>query len=82
MTETTGIVLIARPTDSDELRLHWTGRPTPHCEVKLVSDDGQLVACGQRGELWMRGYQTMLRYWDNEKATKATITDGRWLKTG
>ena len=40
------------------------------------------VPAGERGELWVKAPNVMKGYWCNEKATKATITEDRWLKTG
>lgn len=40
---------------------------------------------GQTGEIWVRGPQLMLRYWNNEPATRETLVrlDGKtWLRTG
>lgn len=43
------------------------------------------VPDGQIGEIWVRGPQLMLRYWNNEAATRETLVklDGKtWLRTG
>jgi fatty-acyl-CoA synthase len=37
---------------------------------------------GQPGELWARGYFTMLGYWDNPAATAETLLPDGWLRTG
>lgn len=54
----------------------------PNCECKLVDDNGHLVGPGQPGEIWIRGPQICLGYWKNEKATRETIDEEGWLKTG
>ena len=47
-----------------------------------MDKEGRIVPFGTPGELLVRGYSTMLGYWNNEPATKATIDQYRWLKTG
>jgi len=54
----------------------------PNCECKLLDDDGKEVAPGQPGELYIRGPQVCLGYWNNDLATKETIDDQKWLKSG
>ena len=68
-------------------RLHSTsasvGELLANCEGKLMDDDGlEEVPPGQRGELWCRAPNVMKGYWKNPKATKETITEDGWLKTG
>lgn len=57
------------------------GLPVPSTEVRLVDDNGQDVAPGQPGELWVRGPQVMLGYWQRPSATDEVLKDG-WLSTG
>ncbi len=57
------------------------GLPNQFVDVKLVDDDGQPVARGQAGELWVRGPVLCSGYWANEEATRAAFHDG-WLATG
>jgi long-subunit acyl-CoA synthetase (AMP-forming) len=51
-------------------------------KVKIVDENGQVVPVNTRGELWTRGYSTMLKYWNDDEKTAQTITAERWLKTG
>lgn len=58
------------------------GQLDPNTECKLLDDDGKEVATGEPGELYVRGPQVCLRYWKNDLATKESISDDGWLKTG
>ena len=49
---------------------------------QIVDENGVAVSFGKPGELWIRGYCTMLGYWDDEENTKKTLTKDGWLKTG
>ncbi len=57
------------------------GRPLPCADVRVVDDDGQDVATGEPGELWIRGPMITPGYFGDPAATTAAITDG-WLHTG
>lgn len=54
----------------------------PNCECKLLDEDGHLVSPGEPGELHVRGANTCLGYWRNEQATRESIDQDGWLKTG
>ena len=58
------------------------GEPVPNCQVKLVDDDGNEVPPGQRGELWGGAPNRMKGYWRRPEATKETVTEDGWVKTG
>lgn len=57
------------------------GLPVPSTEVRLVDEEGNDVARGEPGELWVRGPQVMLGYWQRPEATDEVLKDG-WLATG
>ena len=59
------------------------GPEIPGTESRLVDPEtGEDVDVGERGELWVRGPQVMVGYLNNEEATKETITEDGWLRTG
>jgi long-chain acyl-CoA synthetase len=57
------------------------GIPAPSTDVKCVDENGVEVPAGEPGELWAKGPQIMLGYWQKEKETADSLTDG-WLHTG
>ncbi|CAG8951394.1 hypothetical protein HYFRA_00007307 [Hymenoscyphus fraxineus] len=58
------------------------GQLLANTECKLLDDDGREVKLGEPGEMYIRGPQVCLRYWKNEVATKESISEDRWLRTG
>jgi long-subunit acyl-CoA synthetase (AMP-forming) len=58
------------------------GQLFPNAECMLLDDDGKEAKAGEPGEIYIRGPQVCLRYWKNEVATKESISEDRWLKTG
>jgi len=69
-------------SDPFECRIGSVGRIQPHIEAKIVDDSGQTVARNGVGEILVRGYNTMLGYWEDAAATKATKDADGWLRTG
>jgi long-chain acyl-CoA synthetase len=57
------------------------GPPLPGIDVRLVGDDGEDVLPGDPGEIWVRGPNVFLGYWDDPAATELVLTNG-WLRTG
>ena len=37
---------------------------------------------GEKGEICVRGFGVMEKYWDDEYATKEAISADKWIKTG
>lgn len=48
------------------------------CDIRLVGPDGRDA---ELGEIWVRGQNTLLEYWNNPAQTASDIEDG-WFKTG
>jgi acyl-CoA synthetase (AMP-forming)/AMP-acid ligase II len=67
-------------------RFDTIGQPLAQTDCRVVSTDefGENesgVACGQPGELVMRGPQFMMGYWKDPQATAAVLRDG-WFWSG
>jgi len=57
------------------------GMPLPDVEVKLVDENGDEVAPGTPGEIWVKGPGVFLEYWGKPEATQRAFRDG-WFCTG
>ena len=51
-------------------------------EAKFVDEEGAEVPHGKDGELWMRGPNVFKGYLNNAEATKNSITEDGWFKSG
>ena len=54
----------------------------PNCEIKLIDEDGKEAGTGERGEIFIKGPNVSPGYWKNEKATRETMLEGGWLRSG
>ena len=79
LTECSPVVSVNIPGD---VKFGTVGPVVPETEIRVVNDSGEEVFNGEKGELWVKGPQVMIGYWQMEEATKATITEDGWLKTG
>jgi acyl-CoA synthetase (AMP-forming)/AMP-acid ligase II len=58
------------------------GPPVPVAYLKIVAPDGvTALPTGEVGELWARGPQIVIGYWNKPEATAETFVDG-WVRTG
>ncbi|MBO1255149.1 long-chain-fatty-acid--CoA ligase FadD [Alteromonas sp. 5E99-2] len=57
------------------------GMPVPSTDIRLLDDNGEQVAYGESGEMWVKGPQVMQGYLNREEATNEILKDG-WLATG
>ena len=57
------------------------GAPVPGYEISVRSPDGEILAAGGVGEIWLRGPSNFLGYWDNPDATAEALDRDRWYRT-
>jgi fatty-acyl-CoA synthase len=57
------------------------GLPAPLLDLRIVGSDGNDVAVGAVGELWLRGPAVTPGYWSKPAETDAAFADG-WYRTG
>jgi long-chain acyl-CoA synthetase len=62
----------------DKAQKFSCGQKIPQCDVKIDSPDPERV----EGEIMVKGSQVMMGYYKNPQATKETIDEEGWLKTG
>lgn len=67
--------------DGDAPMLRSAGRALPGVEIKIAAEDGRELARGDVGEVWVRGPNTMIGYWNKPDITAATLVNG-WMRTG
>jgi long-chain acyl-CoA synthetase len=58
------------------------GLPLPGLLVRLVDRFGEDALVGDPGEVWVKGPNVFAGYWDDPDATRATLTEDGWLRTG
>ena len=58
------------------------GLPIPSTEIELRDADGNEVAQGQPGEMWIRGPQVMQGYWNRPEETAKVLDSRGFLATG
>ena len=63
-------------------RIGTVGKPLPGVAIEIRDDDGNLLAQGDVGEIWIRGANVMKGYFNKPKETADSLTSDGWLKTG
>jgi long-chain acyl-CoA synthetase len=69
MTETSAAATVNKPVRN---KIGTVGQPLPGVTARIADD----------GEILLRGSIIFAGYWQNEAATKETMDDGGWLRTG
>lgn len=69
------------PPDVEEFN-GSVGIPLPSTDCSIRDENGTPRAPNESGELWVRGPQVMLGYWNQPEETENTLSEDGWLKTG
>jgi acyl-CoA synthetase (AMP-forming)/AMP-acid ligase II len=72
----------SRPGEDPRHVAETTGPGVPGIEVRVVDEQGEDVAVGADGEVWLRGDHVMLGYFEDPEATAEAIDPDAWLHTG
>jgi benzoate-CoA ligase family protein len=78
MTEMLHIFLSNRP---GQVKAGTTGVAVPGYDLRLLDENGQEVAAGTPGTLFVRGASTATGYWSRYD-TSRQVFQGEWLRTG
>ncbi|MEM7307396.1 MAG: AMP-binding protein [Planctomycetota bacterium] len=83
LTEASPAVTLSAPDDPVEQRTTTGGRPIEGVELRIVDPaTGEDAATGERGEVWARGPNIMLGYFEKPQETAEALTPDGWLRTG
>jgi fatty-acyl-CoA synthase len=63
-------------------KLGSAGQPPIFSDTRIVNTENQPVACGERGEICLRGPNIMKGYWNRPDATAAAIDSEGWFHSG
>ena len=77
----TEILHIFVSNQPEAIRPGSSGKPVAGYETKILDEDGQPVAVGDIGNLFVKGDSTCAYYWNKHEKTKDTI-EGHWIRTG
>jgi len=76
-----GVAVRFSPPGPAGLRLALLAARPGH-KLRVLDDNGKLLAHGQVGELAVRSRAVMRGYFGNAEATREVMTDDGWLRTG
>lgn len=66
-----------------DCEIHGTlGHPVVHTDLRIVSEDGEILPAGTEGLIEVRGPQVTIGYDNNEGETEKAFTADGYLKTG
>lgn len=65
-----------------ERKAGTVGLPLPGVDVRIVNDDGKVVATGEIGNLQVRGKNVFKAYWKMPEKTAEDFTDDNFFNTG
>jgi acyl-CoA synthetase (AMP-forming)/AMP-acid ligase II len=80
LTESAPVAICLRREDAMR-KIGSCGKPTMHCQARIVDAHGSALPPGERGEIVLRGPNLFREYWNDPAATAAAFADG-WLRTG
>ena len=78
-----GLVNYTRLDDAQEEIIHSQGRPmSAHDELRIVDEQGQSVASGEEGALWVKGPYTIRGYFKAAKINQRSFSSDGYYITG
>lgn len=80
LTETSPIVC-ANLLENEEFT-DGIGYPMPDTEISIRDNQDNPLPVDEAGELWVRGPQVMIGYWNQTEESQKALTADGWFKTG
>ncbi|XP_077537770.1 medium-chain acyl-CoA ligase ACSF2, mitochondrial-like isoform X1 [Haemaphysalis longicornis] len=81
--ELTAAMTIVSEHDPDDKQIHTVGRPLAYLEMKIADPvTGREQPVHTPGEVWCRGHNVFLGYYNDEQKTRECMTNAGWYKTG
>ncbi|KAL1441365.1 hypothetical protein MTO96_001012 [Rhipicephalus appendiculatus] len=82
-TETTTASTLVTERDPESKQATTVGRPVGYVEVKVADPaTGKETAINEPGEVWIRGHNVFIGYYNDEEKTKEVKGPAGWYKTG
>ena len=78
----TEVLHIYLSNTADQKKLGTAGRRVAGYEIRLTTPEGEPVAQGEEGVMWVRGHSNAPCYWNRPDKTEQTMRDGGWIWTG
>lgn len=69
-------------TEEQRSILKSVGSPVPGVEVMICDDSGAETPIGQEGEIWIRGSNTIVGYYNDPEQTKANFAENGFWRSG
>ncbi len=82
ITETSPLITLTRFDDPPEIRAESVGRPLPGVDVKIVDDEWEELPPGEIGEIAVRGFNVMKKYYNKPEKTDEVLDEEGWYYTG
>ncbi|MER7560602.1 AMP-binding protein [Nocardioides sp. NPDC126508] len=76
------VATTTRPGEDPEHVARVVGPAVEGLEIRTVTATGEDAEPGEDGEVWIRGDNVMLGYFENPEATAEAIDEDGWLHTG
>jgi benzoate-CoA ligase family protein len=78
----TEVLHIYLSNTADQKKVGCAGKRVPGYEIRLTTPEGEPVARGKQGVMWVRGHSNTPCYWNRPDKTAQTMREDGWIWTG